>query len=123
MAIFIGNLPAQVTEASLAGFVRLPAGAHLRLIKKKARDGELIRFGLVQMEDARQARKLIARLNGKPCIGHKLVVREYLPRVAGNERRRLDWRNLAWHGEERRWDERRTIFRQDLPLQAAASAA
>ncbi len=122
MVIFIGNLPAQATEMSMCEFARLSAGTHLRLIKKKTRDGELVRFGLVQVDDARQARKLIAKLNGKPCIGHKLVVREYETRVAGNERRRLDWRNVEWQGEERRWDERRSMFSQEQLLRTASAA-
>jgi hypothetical protein len=31
-------------------------------------------------------------------------------RTAGNERRRLDWREIPWAGPERRVAERRTIM-------------
>ena len=123
MVIFIGNLPVQATEAGMCELARLPAGTHLRVIKKRSRDGEPVRFALVQVDDARQARKLIARLQGRTCHGHKLVVREYQPRVAGNERRRVNWRQLPWDGEERRWEERRSMITEGAALNTASVAA
>jgi hypothetical protein len=125
MVVFIGNLPSQATVADLSELGRLPAGSHLRIIKKrkKDRDGELVRFGLLQTASPKQARKLIARYNGKQCLGAQLTAREYEPRVAGNERRRLDWRQLHWAGDERRQDERRSMLAQHEPMLQAASAA
>jgi hypothetical protein len=35
MVIFIGNLPPLATESDLCELARLPAGSHLRIIKKK----------------------------------------------------------------------------------------
>lgn len=123
MVVFIGNLPSQATVADLCELARLPAGSHLRIIKKKNRDGELVRFGLLQTTSPRQVRKLIARYNGRQCLGVQLTAREYEPRVAGNERRRLDWRQLHWAGDERRQDERRSMLAQQEPMLQAASAA
>lgn len=121
MVLFIGNLSPLVTASDLCDLARMPTGAHLRIIKKKTRDGGLVRFALLQTAGSRQAQRVIARLDGKRCQGQRLVVREYEPRAAGNERRRLDWRQLAWTREERRRDERRTIQTQpELALHSAA---
>ena len=121
MVIFIGNLPPLATEYDLCELARLPTGAHLRIIKKKNRDGRLVRFALLKAADDRQARRLQARLTGQRLHDAKLVVREYQPRVAGNERRRLDWRQLDWRGDERRYDERRSMLVQpELILHSAA---
>lgn len=122
MVIYIGNLPSSATEADLCELARLPAGAHLRIIKKKVRDGGLTRFALLQTTDDRQARKLLGRLAGKRLLDARLVAREYQSRVAGNERRRLDWRQLDWSGEERRQDERRSMLSQPQPVLDTAAA-
>jgi RNA recognition motif-containing protein len=122
MAIFIGNLPPAATEADLRELARPPAGSHLRIIKKKSRDGEFVRFALLQTTGPKQAHKLIARLNGKRLLGTKLVAREYQPRVAGNEQRRIDWRQLDWPGAERRRDERRSMLSQPEPVLLTAAA-
>jgi hypothetical protein len=123
MVIFITNLPPQATVPDLCELARLPSGSHLRIIKKKSRDGELLRFGLLQTPDSRHARKLIARYDGKRYLGERLMARTYEPRVAGNERRRLDWRQLDWHEQERRQDERRSMLSQSEALLQTASAA
>ncbi|HSJ47822.1 MAG TPA: hypothetical protein VLA26_03155 [Gammaproteobacteria bacterium] len=116
MVIFIGNLPPLATESDLCGLARLPTGAHLRIIKKKTREGELVRFALLNTTDSKQAQKLVGRLAGKRFLDARLVAREYQSRVAGNERRRLDWRQLDWPGEERRQDERRSMLSQPEPM-------
>ena len=51
--------------------------------------------------------KVIRRLHGKECMGMQLVAREFGQRRVGNERRRLDWREVPWTGMERRLSERR----------------
>lgn len=122
MVLYIGNLSPLVTASDLCDLARMPAGAHLRIIKKKTRDGGLVRFALVQTSGPRQAQRIIARLDGKPCQGQRLVAREYEPRAAGNERRRLDWRQLDWTRAERRRDERRTLQTQpELALHSSAA--
>jgi hypothetical protein len=122
MVIFIGNLPPLATESDLCELARVPAGAHLRIIKKKNRDGELVRFALLKTTDSRQTHKLLGRLAGKRLLDGRLVAREYQSRVAGNERRRLDWRQLDWSGEERRCHERRSMLAQPEAVLHTAAA-
>lgn len=122
MVLFIGNLPPLATVSDLCALARVPTGSHLRIIKKKTRDGDVVRFGLLQTADPKQAAKLMARLHGKRLLDAKLVVREYEPRVAGNERRRIDWRQLDWPGAERRQDERRSMLTQQEPVLHTAAA-
>ncbi len=107
MVIFLGNLPVDATEAGVCALARLPANSHVRIIKKKARDGSMLRFGLIQLEQDKQAHKIIRRLNDRKYLGNRLVAREYHLRVTGNERRRVDWRQVSWDLAERRGRERR----------------
>jgi hypothetical protein len=55
-------------------------------------NGGLHRYALVQSHSDRGRR--IGRLHGRP-VDHTLVAREF-SRSAGNERRRLDWREIPW---------------------------
>lgn len=109
MIVFIGNLHAATSEHDIGHLVRLPKGACTRIIKKPDGNGGLHRYGLVYTNTEREGLKLIKRMNGKICRGNRLVVREFGQRLTNNERRRLDWRGVPWHGlEERRRSERRT---------------
>ena len=123
MVIIIGNLPAQATVRGMCDFARLPVGTHLRIVKKKTVDGGMVRYGLVQISDARQAQRLMERIEGQTCHGNRLTAREYEPRVAGNERRQVNWRQVAWHREERRVSERRTAAAPQEVSPLSVSAA
>lgn len=107
MVIFIGNLPMLAAEKDICRVARLPAGTHLRVIKKAGRDGELHRYALVQTESQRQGQRLIRRLHGQVLGGNRLVVREFRQRRAANERRSPHWRIHGSPGVERRRSERR----------------
>jgi hypothetical protein len=109
MIIFIGNLPAVATDRDPCIFAGLPEGMVPRIIKKDDGSGGLHRYALVQARSDREGRRLIGRLYGRTCHDHTLVAREFRNRSAGNERRRLDWREFPWDGPERRVAERRTI--------------
>lgn len=123
MVIFLGNLPMEASEAGVCGLARLPTGAHVRIIKKKAHDGSMVRFGLIQLDQDKQAHKIIRRLNDRKYLGCRLVAREYNLRVTGNERRRVDWRKVTWDLAERRGTERRTASPGVDLLSRAQSAA
>jgi hypothetical protein len=110
MIIFIGNLPAVATVRDMCVFAGLPEGSIPRIIKKQDGAGGLYRYALVQTRSEREACRLIGQLHGRICHDHTLVAREFRNRTAGNERRRLDWRELPWDGPERRVAERRTIM-------------
>jgi hypothetical protein len=109
MIIFIGNLPAVATDRDACVFAGLAEGMLPRIIKKDDGNGGLHRYALVQSRSDREGRKLIGRLHGRTCHDHTLVAREFRNRSAGNERRRLDWREIPWDGPERRVAERRTV--------------
>ncbi|MDH3899591.1 MAG: RNA-binding protein [Gammaproteobacteria bacterium] len=108
MIVFIGNLPAEITVKDLVDVAQLAAGTAVRICKKRDSDGGLYRYGLVHLKSDREGRKLIRRLHGTGMSGNSLQAREYGHRRASNERRRLDWRSVPWHGPERRNGERRT---------------
>jgi uncharacterized protein YhdP len=108
MVIFLGNLPAEAGERDLCQMARLPAGTHLRILKKKNRDGEIIRYGLIHVETEHVSRKILHRLRQFYYQDQEITVREYSHRVSSNERRRLDWRERSWHRLERRRSERRS---------------
>ena len=108
MIVFIGNLPAGISERELQQLARPPDRAPVRIVKKRNRSGNLYRYGLVHARSERDAHKVIRRVHGKVCMGAQLVSREFGPRRVSNERRRLDWREIPWTGMERRLSERRS---------------
>ena len=110
MIVFIGNLPAVVKGRDACVFAGLAAGMIPRIIKKHVGNGVVHRYALVQTRSQREGRRLIGRVQGRICHEHSLVAREFRNRVAGNERRRLDWRELPWDDPERRVAERRVIM-------------
>jgi len=109
MIVFIGNLPAVATGRDACVFAGLTEGMIPRVIKKHDGNGGVYRYALVQTRSERDGHRLIARVQGRTCHDHRLVAREFMNRTAGNERRRLDWREIPWSGPERRVAERRTI--------------
>lgn len=114
MNLIIGNLPSQATESDLGRLLRLPKAdqaRRLRIFKKTAPNGQTRRFGLVYIPSAGDLRKLKARAQGAELHGHRLSVREFLPRAVANERRALNWRQVEWRYPERRARERRAAAR------------
>jgi len=107
MIVFIGNLPAGISERDLQYLAQPPGGVPVRIVKKRNRSGNLYRYGLVHARSERDASKVIRRVHGKDCMGVQLVAREFGQRRVSNERRRLDWREVPWTGMERRLSERR----------------
>jgi hypothetical protein len=110
MIVFIGNLPAVATGRDACVFAGLTEGMIPRVIKKHDGNGGVYRYALVQTRTERDGLRLIGRVQGRTCHDHRLVAREFMNRTAGNERRRLDWREIPWAGAERRVAERRTIM-------------
>jgi RNA recognition motif-containing protein len=108
MIVFIGNLPAGLSERELQHLVQPPGGAPVRIVKKRNRRGNLYRYGLVHARSERDGLKVIRRVHGMDYMGAQLAAREFGQRRVGNERRRLDWREVPWTGMERRLGERRS---------------
>lgn len=107
MIVYIGNLPAGLSESELQQLAQPSGGVPVRIIKKRNRGGNLYRYGLVHARSERDGLKVIRRVHGRNCMGTRLVAREFGQRRVGNERRRLDWREVPWTGMERRLSERR----------------
>lgn len=107
MIVHIGNLPAALSEAGLRRLARAPEAVAVHLTRKHDQHGCAYRYALLHARSAREGAKLIRRMNGATCMGRRLVAREFNQRLAGNERRRLDWRTVPWTGMERRLGERR----------------
>jgi len=107
MLMFIGSLPAAMSERALRDLARLPSGTHTRIHKKLNGTQVVHRYALVHLNQRRETEKLVKRLGGMLVHGCTLQVREFGHRLASNERRRLDWREVPWDGPERRKSERR----------------
>lgn len=101
MVVFMGNFPKTAVEKELCQIARLNTCSGLRITRKKARSGEMLRYALVPVSDERHAQRLIRRMR------QTLSAHSCASRVAGNEQRRLDWRTRQWVAQERRLSERR----------------
>lgn len=82
ISIFVGNLPWSVTQTELeALFAEYSVDyAHLEIGRKGKSRG----WGIVRVTSASKAKRIIAERNGQQCGNRRLVVREDLPRDAGN---------------------------------------
>jgi len=107
MVVLIGNIPPGISERDLQQLVQPPGEAPVRIVKKRDRNGGLYRYALVHTPSERDGLKIIRRVDGRICVGSRLVARQYNQRLVSNERRRLDWREVPWTGVERRLGERR----------------
>ncbi len=108
MEVFVGNLPLETTAHDLRGLVGYTEQpVYFRIVRKRARSGEIICYGVASAPSEEMGRRLIERLSRMELGGRRLVAREYVRRNYGNERRAVDWRSRPWHGPERRRGERR----------------
>ena len=107
MEIFVGNISSSATAVDLKKiFKGFDKHATFEIKRLKGRDSH-VTFGLVRLQSERLAKKAIKRLHMKKYLGRPIVVREYLHRAFGNDRRQLGWRKKLWLGEERRNTDRR----------------
>ena len=120
MTLFFGNLPMSASVPALIRLLHLPESAgrsRLRIIKKRAVDGAMIRYALYQTASESEARKLMARSGRVALDGQPIFIREFSRRVANNDRRAPDWRERPWPHAERRVSDRR---QPERPASAAA---
>ncbi len=109
MMILIGNLQDETIVQELTQlFAPFGEKAQLRVHRKRDRSGAQVCYALATIASANLARKLSARVARLGRRGHRPVVREFVYRACGNERRALDWRQKPWANPERRQGERRT---------------
>ncbi len=107
MYIFIGNLPSEDCQAEITTLLKKfnkPAGAHPPLAIHKHQDDF---FCVAHISDEKKANKFIKKYHQKNPLGTKLIVREYIHRTYGNERRDINWRKKQWPMAEKRKFERR----------------
>ena len=107
MFIYIGNLPSEVDESELANLLEKFGNntkTQTKLTLQKHRDSY---FCIANISNDRKARKFIRKYNLKSPFGQELMVREFIHRSYGNERRDIKWRQKQWRGAENRQTERR----------------
>ena len=107
MIVFVGNLPPQATVNGLSSLFWFRSAPGMRIFKRPDGNGGTLRYGLASVDSRRDGVRLIRRLHGKLYGEQQLTAHEYKQRFLGNERRRLDWREVDWDGPERRGNERR----------------
>jgi RNA recognition motif-containing protein len=108
MDVFIGNLSPRTTLSDLVVFFKgFSSDTRFQLFDKAYEDGSRLRYAVATIEPDKLAEKAIKKLNGQWLQGEAVVLREFLHRNYGNERRAMGWRDKPWHGVERRDNERR----------------
>lgn len=108
MDVFVGNLSPRTTLSDLVTFFKgFASDTRFQLFDKQYEDGSRIRYAVATIEPDKLAEKAIKKLNGQKLHGEAVVMREFLHRNYGNERRAVGWRDKPWHGVERRDNERR----------------
>ncbi len=113
MEIFIGNLPSRKYEHEIHGLLK-NVEKHARTeiktpIRKHQQHGY---FCIASIKHDRIARRFIKMFNQKSPYGHMLMIREYVHRCYGNERRNVRWRDMIWQGHEKRAGDRRIFIAQ-----------
>lgn len=108
MQIFIDNLPEDATLETLEKLFK-DFGNYIgfKIHRKELPSGKSRQYAFGVIVPDQAAEKAIKKLNNAEFMGRRLVVREYIYRAYGNERRAVDWRDRPWHGPERRQSERR----------------
>ncbi len=108
MDVFIGNLSPRTTLSDLVTFFKsFASDSRFQIFDKQFENGSKTRFAVASIEPDKLGEKAIKKLNGQLLNGEAVVIREYLHRSYGNERRAVGWRDKPWHGVERRDLERR----------------
>lgn len=108
MELYIGNIPDGIDDYDLRKFIGVNgADTRFRIIDKAGQSGCRIRYGYADIEPPKLAIKAMARNHGREWQGRKVVMREFRHRTYSNDRRALNWRQMAWGGDERRDADRR----------------
>ena len=112
MEVFVGNISRTTSVIDLKRFFKgFDKKATFEVKRMKGKRGIVV-FGIVTFQSERLANKAIKKLHQQKLNGRPAVVREYLHRAGGNDRRQLGWRKKLWLGEERRQTERRDALQE-----------
>ncbi len=86
-------------------------------IRRMTHDGNVITYAFVTAKSARVGKKLIAKFNGKVLHGSPVVVRPFVHRATGNERRSIQWRDQPWKFFNRRRGNERRRYRNIMEVE------
>ncbi len=126
--MYFGNMPERAAVRDLLLFIYSNQRHHAlslmldedveivscEIVRTVAESGQIACFGVAHVFPRKRAVKLVKRLNGKPCRGKEIVVREYFDRIQVRDRRASGWELETFEdGFERRTRERRTTIRLD----------
>lgn len=108
MDLFVGPLPHHITYSRFKHYFQ-GFEKHMQVhIRRMTYEGKVITYAFVAAKSARIGKKLIAKFNGKVLHGSPVVVRPFVHRATGNERRAIQWRDQPWKFfNRRRGNERR----------------
>jgi len=107
MDVFVGNISPNTSVVDLRKFFKgFEKKAVFEVKRMRGKQGKVI-FGLISFQSDRMAQKAIKKLHMQKLNGRPVIVREFVYRAGGNDRRQLNWRKKLWLGEERRKSERR----------------
>jgi hypothetical protein len=113
MDIFIGNLPGSKYEPEILGLLKnVERHAKTEIKSPIHKHRESGYFCIATIKQDKIARRFIKKFNQKSPYGHKLMIREYVHRCYGNERRDINWREMKWQGHEKRGRDRRSFIAQ-----------
>jgi len=108
MDIFIGDLPGKNYKYEISNmFMHVDKNSQVKIIAPVVKHTNKGFFCVVNIRDEKTAKKFIKKFNKKSPFGHRLLIREFIHRAYGNERREIDWRKRKWKGIEERKGDRR----------------
>lgn len=112
MELFVGPLPHQITYSQFRhhfqGFEK-----HMQVdIRRMVHEGRVLTYALVTTSSGRIGKKLMAKFNGKVLQSSPIIIRPFVHRASGNERRSVKWREQPWKFFNRRRDNERRHYRQ-----------
>ena len=107
MELYIGNLAAEVTVADLDVLLLGYKPINLAVQEYAAGKGGQTRYARVTVVPDRVAERAINKLHNRKLHGRNIVVRQYMDRKRGNERRHDRLGAQSWSGNNRRRGERR----------------
>lgn len=109
--LFVGPLSRHITYSKFKHYFQ-GFEKHLQVqIRHMTHDGNEITYAFVTAASHRIGNKFIAKFNGRILRGTPVVVRPFVHRATGNERRSIQWRNQPWKFFNRRGGNERRQYR------------
>jgi RNA recognition motif-containing protein len=117
MDLFVGPLTHHITYSRFKHYFK-GFEKHTQVhIRRMSHEGNVITYAFVTAASPRIGKKLIAKFNGKVFNGSPVVVRPFVHRATGNERRSLKWRIQPWKFFNRRRGNERRRYRHIIEVE------